>query len=156
VPIQRVLSGGPLDKFSYRPGHIQNEYSLFLPGERQALNSPPRVAEINHGSFVMAAAERPTRVGESAGGWKLLAVADFNDAATAVFEKHMTHRGAVAFVTEERGVIANIPKLVGRLANIRPRQINTSGVFAWNAWLPFIPAPTLQEITFLTLMRTLL
>ena len=61
------------------------------------------------------------------GRWKLLAVADFNGAATAVFEMHVSHRGAIAYVTKERGVIANIPKIVGQLRNIRPRQLNNEG-----------------------------
>ena len=127
VPVARALAGAPVNKSAYKPGHIQNEYSLFLPGERQALNSPPLVAEINQNSVVLAALQRTLRVGESAGNWKFLAVANFNGAATAVFEMHVTHRGAIAYVTKERGVIANIPKIVGRLPNIRPRQINNTG-----------------------------
>jgi hypothetical protein len=125
--VARALAGAPVNGFAYKPGRIQNEYSLFFPGERQALKSPPLVTEINHRRVVLAAPQRTLRVGESAGSWKLLAVGDFNGAATAVFEMHVTHRGAIAYVTKERGVIANIPKIVGRLPNIRPRQINNTG-----------------------------
>lgn len=141
VPVARALAGIPGNKSAYRPGRIQNEYSLFLPGERQALNSPPQVVEINHRSVVLAEGQRTVQIGEAVRGWKLLAVADFNGAATAVFEMHVTHRGAIAYVTKERGVIANIPKVVGRLANIRPRQINVSGGVRLERMARFHPGP---------------
>ena len=128
-------------KSGYKPGRIENEYSLFLPGELEALASPPLISDIGGNGILLAAegAQRTLKVGESEGGWKLLAVADFNGAATAVFEKHVTHRGAIAFVTRERGAIARIPKTIGNLASIRPRQTNTPGGVRFERMPHFVP-----------------
>ena len=128
-------------KSGYKPGRIENEYSLFLPGELEALASPPLISDIGGNGILLAAegAQRTLKVGESEGGWKLLAVADFNGAATAVFEKHVTHRGAIAFVTRERGAIARIPKIIGNLASIRPRQTNTPGGVRFERMPHFVP-----------------
>lgn len=125
TPLAKALTGAQQSSSGYQPAHIQNEYSLFLPGEREALASFPLVAEFSQSGVQLAGkgAPGPIHPGESADGWKLLSVSGFNGAATAVFEKHVTHRGAVAFVTQERGVIGCIPKMVGRLSSIRPRQI---------------------------------
>ena len=125
TPWAKALAGVPQSSPAYQPARIQNEYSLFLPGEREALASPPRVAQFSREGVLIAgnAAPGPMHPGEWVSGWKLLAVSDFNGAATAVFEKHVTHRGAIAFVTQERGVIGCIPKMIGKLSSIRPRPV---------------------------------
>lgn len=123
TPMARALAGRPENNGNYRPGRIDNEYSLFLPGEREALASPPLVTDFSRNGVVLAASGRAIQMGDAENGWKLLAIAGFNGAATAIFEKHVTHRGAIAYVTKDGGVIACIPKTVGRLASIRPRQI---------------------------------
>ena len=121
TPLARALAGAPLSGKGYPPARIRNEYSLFLPGEKEALANPPLIAELGRGGVVVAGSAHPIHPGESAGGWKLLAVSDFNGAPTAIFEKHVTHRGAIAFVTPDRGVIGSIPKAIGKLSSIRPR-----------------------------------
>lgn len=122
----------PLSKGTYAPGRILNDYSLFLPGEKAALASVPVVTEISGGAIKARPAdnradshETTLHPGESIDGWHLLAIADINGSETAVFEKHVTHRGAIAYVTAVEGAIAHIPKLVGDLAMIRPRPTNT-------------------------------
>ncbi len=125
TPLAFALAGKSTGSTGYRPARIENEYSLFLPGEREALASPPLVAAMSWNSVVPAAAGTPRtlKIGESENGWKLLAITEFNGAATAIFEKHVTHRGAIAYVTMDRGVIACIPKVVGQLGSIRPRPV---------------------------------
>lgn len=111
----------------YQPGRVPNEYSLLLPGERDALSNPPRVSRIE-GRVVTVrwgGEERSLGVGESIAGWQLVAALPWlNGTPTAVFEKHVTHQGAIAYITE-RGEIAHIPKRVGDLEKIRPRPTNT-------------------------------
>lgn len=143
TPLAKALAGAPAKGPGYKPGRIQNEYGLFLSGEREALASPPLIAGISEGAVLLARTngQRSLHRGESSDGWKLLAVADFNGAATAVFEKHVTHRGAIAFVTEERGVIASVPKMVGQLASIRPRAIDRSGGVRFERTPRFVPGP---------------
>jgi hypothetical protein len=64
------------------------------------------------------------RVGEELDGWRLVAlVPRLNGTPTAVFEKHVTHRGVIVYVTES-GELARIPKAIGDLASVRPRPIN--------------------------------
>ena len=142
-PLAQAMAAALPAGSGYKPGRIQNEYSLFLAGERNALASPPVVASISLRDVSLAGdgGERRLRLGESFDGWKLLAISNFNGAATAVFEKHVTHRGAIAMVTAERGVIANIPKTVGNLASIRPRQTNTSGGVSLERTPRFTPGP---------------
>ncbi len=128
---------------SHAPGHIPNEYSLFLPGEEEALKSAPLISAMQ-GGRVTAAAKGQTltlHVGEILDGWQLLTVADMNGVETAVFEKHVTHRGAIAYVTVERGVIACIPKYVGDLSKIRPRPTNTSGGVRFERAAHYVPGP---------------
>jgi len=116
-----------LPRGRYQPGRIPNEYDLFLPGERGALKDSPRVASFD-GSTVAArwgGEARTLKAGESIGGWQLLAVLPWlNGVATAVFEKHVTHQGAIAYVTQQ-GEIAHIPKRIGDLAKIRPRPTSS-------------------------------
>lgn len=137
APIEAELFGAdlPLPRRPYKPGRIVNEYSLFLPGEKEALAHPPSVSGIGTGTshaeagtrgLLAAGASAPRRIhiGENYDGWQLVAIAEINGVDTAIFEKHVTHRGAIAYVTERGGTIALIPKQVGNLANIRPRPIN--------------------------------
>ena len=111
----------------YQPGRIPNEYDLFLPGERESLKDSPRVASFE-GNTVAArwgGEARTLKAGESIGGWQLVAVLPWlNGVATAVFEKHVTHQGAIAYVTQQ-GEIAHIPKRIGDLSKIRPRPTST-------------------------------
>ncbi|MBE7182211.1 MAG: hypothetical protein INR71_13585, partial [Terriglobus roseus] len=109
------------------PGRIPNEYSLLLPGEKEALAKPPTVSGFSGGvvSAVHSGTTQQLRPGEHISGWMLLETLDINGTTTAVFEKHVTHRGAIAYVTELGGTIALIPKGVGDLSKIRPRPLNT-------------------------------
>lgn len=127
TPYARALAGQAA-KSGYKPGRIPNEYSLFLPGEREALSSPPLVSAFHDRQVTLKSSGSALRVGGSANGWRLVSIADFNGSAAAIFEKHVTHRGAIAYVTAEQGVIANIPKMIGRLSSIRPRPTNTPEV----------------------------
>lgn len=115
-------------KPGYRPGHIPNEYSLFLPGEREALTSPPLVSSFQNEQVTLQSKQHALKVGGAIDGWKLVAIVGLNGATTAIFEKHVTHRGAIALVTVDRGVIHNIPKMIGQLRSIRPRPINAPDV----------------------------
>jgi hypothetical protein len=111
----------------YLPGRIPNEYSLYLPGEEEALETAPSISSFGSGSLTakLGTHSANLRVGESHDGWKLVTVAEINGVLTAVFEKHATHRGAIAYVTEGEGTIAWIPKQIGKLDVIRPRRTNT-------------------------------
>jgi len=80
-------------------------------------------------------------MGESTNGWHLLAVIGINGTPTAVFEKHVTHRGAIAFVTADRETIALIPKGIGDLANIRPRKIAAPADVQLRRPTRYIPGP---------------
>lgn len=141
TPLARALAGAPQTHSDYRPGRIQNDYSLFLPGEREALAAPPLIAGFNDEGVVLAKGQQQLKTGESIEGWKLLATFGLNGAATAVFEKHVTHRGAIAYVTVDDGIIAVIPKMIGHLSSIRPRPINTPGGVAFERAEKFTPGP---------------
>ena len=112
-------------KGSYSAARIVNEYSAFLPGERAALATAPVVAEVSAAGVRLrdGPAGHLMAVGSATDGWRLVAIADMNGTETAVFEKHVTHRGAIAYVTADGGTIALVPKGVGDLAKIRPREI---------------------------------
>jgi hypothetical protein len=103
-----------------------NEYSAFLPGEKSALAQPPSVRAIDRKGATASHGAASQRVahGENIAGWVLLTTMEINGVTTAVFEKHATHRGAVAYVTERGGTIALIPKQVGDLSKVRPRSID--------------------------------
>jgi hypothetical protein len=109
------------------PGRILNDYSLYLPGEEEALKAVPSISHFESGSLTATLGNRPStlRQGQSLDGWKLVAIPEMNGVLTAVFEKHATHRGALAYVTEGEGTIAWIPKQIGALSSIRPRPTNT-------------------------------
>lgn len=111
---------------SYHPGRINNEYSLFLPGEDAALQTPPTISDITL-DVVTARFEGQViqlRTHDQMNGWRLLAIAHIDDSVIAIFEKNVTYRGAIAYVSTT-GIRAIIPKQVGELAQIRPRQLNT-------------------------------
>jgi len=71
----------------------------------------------------------------------LLSVGYINGVETAVFEKHATHRGAIAYVTEQRGTITYIPKYVGDLSKVRPRPTNTAGGIRLERAARYAPGP---------------
>jgi hypothetical protein len=126
-PAEDLLAAEAHPSGNYRPGRIVNEYSAFLPGEREALAEPPKVSALD-GKGAMAShggAERKIALGGNIGGWVLLTTVEINGVMTAVFEKHATHRGAIAYVTERGGTIALIPKQVGDLSKVRPRPTDT-------------------------------
>lgn len=129
TPEEAELLGAtfPMPRAPYKPGRIVNEYSLFLPGEKEALAHPPSVSHMKDGSLLVESAAGGQRlsIGQSHDGWRLIAIAEINGVITSVFEKHVTHRGAIAYVTERGGTIALIPKQIGQLSNIRPRPTNT-------------------------------
>jgi hypothetical protein len=117
----------PRPSGAYRPGRIVNEYSAFLSGEKTALGEPPSVSGIDGKSATASHGGASQRVehGENIAGWVLLTTLEMNGVMTAVFEKHATHRGAIAYVTERGGTIALIPKQVGDLSKVRPRPTDT-------------------------------
>jgi len=119
-------AGQPASEGSYHPGRITNEYNLFLPGEKEALQNVPKVLAIDRTS-VKAQHQGQTqtlKVAEAMNGWQLVAILPrLNGVSTAVFEKHVTHQGAISYATEQ-GEIAHIPKRVGDLSKIRPRPVN--------------------------------
>ncbi|HEV2488832.1 MAG TPA: hypothetical protein VGT03_03415 [Candidatus Acidoferrales bacterium] len=114
---------------SYAPRRIPNEYSLLLPGEAEALEHAPSIADIESDSVFASGSsknvsQRRLRVGDELDGWCLVALLPrLNGIPTAVFEKHVTHRGVIVYVTES-GEIERIPKGIGELSHIRPRPIN--------------------------------
>jgi len=111
----------------YRPGRIVNEYSAFLPGERAALAQPPKVSAIDAKGATAShgGGDQHVTYGENIAGWVLLTTVEINGVMTAVFEKHATHRGAIAYATVLGGTIALIPKQVGDLSKVRPRPTAT-------------------------------
>lgn len=122
---------------------IPNEFSLFLPGEEKALNTVPVVKRMEHGHVSISSGGHMVdmRLGETADGWQLLSVGSINGVEAAVFEKHATHRGAIAYVTEERGTIAYIPKYVGELSKVRPRPTNTTDGMRLERAARYVPGP---------------
>ncbi|MGH9450077.1 MAG: hypothetical protein ACRD11_05985, partial [Terriglobia bacterium] len=122
---------------------IPNEYSLFLPGEREALNDSPRLDAVTSGGIhARHRSERQTmKVGDSIGGWQLLAmIPRLNGIPTAVFEKHVTHQGAISYVTAA-GEIAHIPKRIGDLSQIRPRPVSTPPDMKFERPFRYVPGP---------------
>ena len=135
---QRAKAAG-----SYAPARIVNEYSTFLAGEREALAQPPAIQEATSLGVRLRGANsvHELPVGGAIDGWRLLTVADMNGIPTAVFEKHVTHRGAIAFVTADRGTIALIPKGIGDLARIRPREIAAAPEVQLRRPARYVPGP---------------
>ena len=131
APAGPSTQAGPAASAShgYAPAHIENEYSLLLPGEAGSLATPPAVWDIQAERVLAAehggarAGARRIHLGEEIGGWRLLALFPLlNGKPAAVFEKHASHRGAVVYLNEQ-GTVLRIEKGVGDLANIRPRPI---------------------------------
>lgn len=111
----------------YRPGRIDNDYSLVLPAEQAALKTPPAVTSVTHDSVTaqLKGQSLSMRSGDQFEGWCLLGIVSLDGSPTAIFEKHVSHRGAIAYVSARDGLTAYIPKAIGQLANIRPRPIQT-------------------------------
>lgn len=122
------------------PARIPNEYSLFLPGEREALARVPKIQSVTGRSVRLLGATKTLRSGEEAEGWRLLAVFSMNGIDTAVFEKQVTHQGAIVYLTEAGGEILRISKGVGRLSSIRPRPIDAP-VVQFRRESPYRPGP---------------
>ncbi len=123
-------TGAVESPLGYKPGRIENEYSLLLPGEAELLKSPPQVQSFNGDGVIATIHDKQQQVaiGGLVNGWALISSLDINGVQTAVFERHVTHRGAIAFVTERGGTIALIPKGIGQLDKIRPRPTTTPQV----------------------------
>ena len=143
IVLQSEQAQAPAVTGRYQAARIVNEYSTFLPGERETLATAPTITEaapngvqLHDGSSV-----RPLRIGEAANGWQLVTVIDMNGIETAVFEKHVTHRGAIAFVTADRGTIAMIPKGIGDLSKIRPRPIAAPDRVQLKRPARYVPGP---------------
>ncbi len=138
-----IVFGRDVRRGSYRAARILNEYSAFLPGEREALAKAPTISEASSTGARLSgsATGRVLPVGEAVDGWRLVAIADMNGTPTAVFERHVTHRGAIAYVTVDRGTIALIPKGVGDLSKIRPREIAAPSEAQLRRPAKYIPGP---------------
>jgi hypothetical protein len=127
----------------YTPGRIVNEYNLLLPGEREELKNSPRVLSIAAGKVVASlGSERKTLApGETIRGWQLLAILPWlNGTPTAVFEKHVTHQGALVYLTE-KAEIARVPKRIGDLSQIRPRPTSTPHNVKLERPRQYVPGP---------------
>ena len=132
-----------LPRGNYSPGRIANEYSLLLPGEREALAEAPRATKIGESGVTafLGHETKTLKIGDSLAGWRLVTVLGWlNGVPTAVFEKHVTHQGAIVYVTED-GEIARIPKRVGDLSKIRPRPTNTPHGVKLERQARFVPGP---------------
>ncbi|MGH9402161.1 MAG: hypothetical protein ACRD2P_08650 [Terriglobia bacterium] len=139
----RENSARSTEKQAGRAYRIPNEYALFLPGEREALRNPPRVRRFEAGGVKAqrGSGTESIKVGGSTGGWKMLAILPWlNGIPTAVFEKHVTHQGAVSYVTVE-GEIAHIPKRIGDLSQIKPRPVNAPPGVKFERPARYIPGP---------------
>src|SRR5271157_5527338 len=129
----------------YHPGAIVNEYTAFLPGEKELLNQSIDIRH-PHLDFLgveasVAGEHRAVRIGQTIQGWKLLAILPWhNGLPTAVFEKHVTHQGALVFVNEERE-IARIPKQIGDLSQIKPRATSSPHGMKLVRPVKYIPGP---------------
>jgi hypothetical protein len=138
-----ATSADSLPTGRYSPGRIANEYNLFLPGEREALKNSPRVLSFSGGKVAgqLGNEQKTLAPGEAIGGWQLVAILPrLNGNPTAVFEKHVTHQGAIAYVTE-MGEIARIPKRIGDLSRIRPRPTNTPHHVKLERPAQYVPGP---------------
>ena len=140
----------PLPNAGYSPGRIPNEYSLLLPGERQALATEPSIDHIEANAVAARVGKQQQSIkpGELIDGWQLKAIAQMNGTATAVFEKHVTHQGAIVFVTKSEGVILRVPKRIGSLATfvLAPPALLMASVSRGESLTS--PGPTNLAITF--------
>jgi hypothetical protein len=128
---------------SYLPNRIVNDYSRFLPGEREALSQGISCRNFCNGTVLITAGKTTQTLapGGTVHGWNLKAIFSMNGTPTAVLEKQATHAGAIVYVTEAEGVILRIRKGVGSLASIRPRGINTTGGPKFVRQAPYVPGP---------------
>lgn len=112
-------------KSSYTAAAITNDYYRFLPGERESLEKPPILIEIDTRGAVLGRDGKHVNlmIGEMTDGWALLTTVEMNGVRTAVFEKRTSYRGSIIYVTIDRGVIAQIRTFIGDIANIRPRPV---------------------------------
>lgn len=123
--------------------HIQNDYSLCLPGEAEALAQSPRVRAFRDDTVDTAhgSARKTLAIGQSIGGWRLVAIVPWlNGIPTAVFERHATHQGAISYVTQQ-GEIAHIPKRVGELSRVSPRRVNAPSGLEFKRPISYTPGP---------------
>jgi hypothetical protein len=127
----------------YAPGQIANEFSLFLPGEEASLQTAPSVSNLQNNGLTATLSGRSATLhpGDALEGWQLLTAGEMNGVPTAVFEKHVTHQGAIAYVTQERGLIALIPKQIGDLSKVRPRPTNASPQNRFERAAQYVPGP---------------
>ena len=127
----------------YAPGQIANEFSLFLPGEEASLKTAPLVSNFQNNGLTATLSGRSVtlRPRDALEGWQLLTAGEMNGVPTAVFEKHVTHQGAIAYVTQERGLIALIPKQIGDLSKVRPRPTNASPQNRFERAAQYVPGP---------------
>lgn len=134
---------------------IPNEYTLYLPGEKAALHTIPVVSEITGDqiSATVSGTKVALHPGASIAGWKLLTVASIDGVATAVFEKHVTHRGAIAYVTASRGVVACVPKYIGSLTKIRPRPVHAEDPVRLRRVETYVPGPDRAQEFLLQLQQ---
>jgi hypothetical protein len=136
----------------YAPARIANDYSLWLPGEREALANTPAVAEIGADYALLRGTAGRLNLGDRADGWELVAVVSARSDGSgsvgagggggrlAVFERDATHQGVFLYVSEN-GVAAAIPKRVGYLGNIRPRPISAPAGARVERPARYIPGP---------------
>jgi hypothetical protein len=142
-PSANIPSDASLPSGIYQPGRIPNEYVLLLPDEEQALAQSPRAVSIASEAVTATVGneQKTLKPGESIHGWQLLAIIPWlNGIPTVVFEKHVTHRGAIVYVTEERE-IARIPKYTGDVRRARPRPINDQHGVKFERPERYIPGP---------------
>ena len=127
----------------YAPGRIPNEFSLYLAGEEEALRAVPSVSGMSFNGVAVKAGSKSETLhpGEAIDGWRLITIAEMNGVATAVFEKHVTHRGAIVYVTEQEGAIAWITKQIGSLTRIRPRPTNNEHGVKLERAAHYVPGP---------------
>lgn len=125
------------------PRRIPNEYTLFLPGEREDLRAVPQVESFEGDSVTVRINQElhPVNLGSWINGWQLIAILPrLNGIPTAVFEKNVTYQGALVYVTKDR-TVAQIPKHVGDLSKIRPRPIDAAPEFRFERPTRFAPGP---------------
>ena len=128
---------------TYPPGRIENEYVLFLPGERETLLHAPRVVSIGAETVTATFDGKQSKIaaGESIEGWRLAAILPWlNGTPTAVFEKRVTYRGVMVYLSED-GEIARIPLYVGDLVAIRPRLVNAPRGVKFERLERYVPGP---------------
>ena len=128
---------------NHEPGRIPNDYTLFLPGEKEALAATLHIENLQNHQLTASVgnSSHPVSIGDEIEGWKLLTIAGMNGTTTAIFEKRVTHQGALLYVTESQGVIARIPLGIGDLSQIRPRPISPASAGQLVRRAAYTPGP---------------